>query len=447
MSISKTLAQTALFPRAIAFLLILLLCEAGLPCDPAFSNEASFSQEDLSLLSKIQKDTFQYFIRLSDKNTGLTRDSSQPGAPASIAATGFSLAAFAIAQSHGWVEPEYAQKYLEKTLKTLLNKAAHKNGFFYHFLDSKSGKRVWDSEASSIDTALLVAGALLAGQMNPGTPIEAMAQKIYSRIDWAWMMNGSDFVCMGWRPESGFLPYYWDTYSELMILLALAIGAPENPIPPGAWERWMRHEAVYNNKRIVYSPSGSLFTYQFSHAYIDFRNLWDEDRNYFENSKLATLANREYSLSARYEFKGYSEKSWGLSASLGPGGYKNYGGKPGEGLHDGTVAPYASLSSIIFSPDFSMNAVRFFYENYGDQLYGPFGFRDAFNLNKNWWAAEYIGIDQGITLLMLENFLQNGIIWKKFMALKSIQKWVGLAKLKIEGVGVSTDQNLITPAS
>jgi hypothetical protein len=387
------------------------------------------SPEDRALLNKIEKDTGQYFIRFSDKLTGLTRDSSRAGSPASVAATGFALAAYAIGGSRGWIPRDYAYERILTTLQTLHRKAAHQEGFFYHFLDSRTGKRVWGSEASSIDTALAVAGALLAAQYYPGTEAERLAEEIYERVNWKWMMNGSDFICMGWTPESKFLPYYWDSYNELMVLMALAIGSPASPVPPNAWKRWLRPEENYNGHKVIYASTGSLFTYQFSHAFIDFRGLDDRGINFFENSREATLANRDYSMSFAGKYKGYSGSSWGLSASVGPGGYKAYGGKPGGGLQDGTIAPYAAISSVVFTPEFSTQAARFFFDSYQKELYGNFGFKDAFNPDKGWWAAEYLGIDQGITLLMLENYLNNGSVWKNFMALPAIQKWIDLTGL------------------
>lgn len=384
---------------------------------------------DIALLEKIEKDSLNYFVRMSDKVSGLTRDSSRPGSPASIAATGFALAAIAIGGARGWVPEDYAYEQLRKTLKNLLTKAQHRKGFFYHFLDARSGRRVWESEASSIDTALLIAGALLAGEYYPGTDVERMARALYERVDWKWMMNSSDLICMGWKPESGFLPYYWDQYSEHLILQALAIGSPTHPVAPETWQSWLRNRDDYRGISVLYSFSGSLFTYQYAHAFIDFKELNDRSVNYFENSKAATMANRNYSLESRAQYQSYSEASWGLSASLGPGGYKAYGAKPGQGLHDGTVAPHAAISSIVFTPEESIRAARFMYDEHGEKLYGHFGFKDAFNLDKRWWASEYLGIDQGITVLMLENFLQDGILWQKFMRLRSIQKWIKLCKL------------------
>ena len=395
----------------------------------AWGQEA-ISPEDRLFLEKIQRDTIEYFIRHSDRDTGLTQDSSRPGSPASIAATGFSLASIAVAQSHGWIPRQQAYDQIRKTLLTLQLEAHHQNGFFYHFLDPKTGKRAWRSEASSIGTALLLAGALLAAQYFPETDIPHLVQSIYERVNWHWMMNGSPLLSHGWKPESGFLPYYWDTYNELIILQALAIGASKNAIPAEAWEAWDRLEDTYNEKRIVYSHSGSLFTYQFSQAFIDFRNLKDRDINYFENSRNASIANWEYSGSFKNQYQGYSEVSWGLSACIGPGGYRAYGGKPGQGIQDGTIAPYASIGSLVFTPKLSLPAIKFFYQQYLDSLYGPLGFKDAFNLDKKWWSPEYLGIDQGISVLMLENFLTDGGIWEKFMRLPAIQKWIDLCKLR-----------------
>lgn len=406
--------------------------------------------EEIELMTKIEKDTLQYFIRLSDKNTGLTRDSSRSGSPSSIAATGFALAAFAIGGSRGWIPHDYAYNRVLTTLKVLKEDAHHQNGFFYHFLDARSAKRVWSSEASSIDTALLLAGALLAGQYYPGTEVETIAKELYERVDWKWMMNGSKFICMGWTPESKFLPYYWDSYNELMLLEALAVGAPQNPAPPEAWHAWLRPEGNYNGHRVIHSSCGSLFTYQYSHAFIDFRGLKDGGNDFFDNSREATLANRDFSLSFAGKYRGYSENSWGLSASVGPGGYKAYGALPGGAIHDGTIAPYAAVSSIVFTPELSIAALKFFYHHYAENIYGNFGFKGAFNLDKSWWADEYLGIDQGITLLMLENFLHDGIVWKKFMSLESIQKWTaltGLAGHRGEKASESPSLEVATPTA
>lgn len=418
-----------LIRRFFPLYFLLSLSVSSFQVPPAWA-DLNLAEEDLQLLRRIERDSIQYFIRHSDPETGLTQDSSRPGSPASIAATGFSLAGLAIAQSQGWISYNKAYHQILRTLRTLRHQAHHEKGFFYHFLDPKTGKRVWKSEASSIDTALLLAGALLAAQYFQGTEIPRLAQEIYDRVDWPWMMNGSSLVCHGWKPESGFLPYYWDSYNELIILQALAIGSSTHPIPLEAWDAWDRLEDEYNGKRIVYSHSGSLFTYQYSHAFIDFRNLRDRDINYFENSRMATAANWEYSMSFKDQNPSYSESSWGLSACLGPGGYRAYGAKPGAGIHDGTIAPYAMIASIVFTPELTLPSVKALLQNHGPKVYGPLGFKDGINPGKRWVSWEYLGIDQGITVLMLENFLSEGSPWKKFMRLPEIKKWVERCRLK-----------------
>lgn len=396
---------------------------------PTFSSAYDLSQAETKLLERIQRDTLLYFLSQTNPNTGLVKDNSRPGSPASIAATGFGLAALAIGADRGWITQDLARERILKTLFTLDTKAAHEHGFFYHFLDTKTGKRVWKSEASSIDTALLIAGALTAAQYYPGTEIEKRAHKIYERVNWKWMLNDSDLICMGWTPEGEFLPYYWDSYNELLILQALALGSPTHPIPPSSWNAWFRNEDTYNNRSIVYSHSGSLFTYQYSHAFIDFKNLNDAGINYFENSVQASLANREYSLGFDKEFKSYNTYSWGLSAAAGPGGYKAFGAKPGTGIHDGTIAPHAAIGSLPFTPKESLNAVKFFYLKLGDKIYKKYGFTGAFNIDKKFYPEEYLGIDQGIIFLMIENFTNKGSLWNKFMTLDCIKKWIEIANL------------------
>ncbi|MBI4394972.1 MAG: hypothetical protein HY583_02130 [Candidatus Omnitrophica bacterium] len=400
-------------------------------CFPLYSQGTlSISKEDYLLLKKVQKDSFQYFLTQTDPETGLTKDSSRVGAPASIAATGFALVSFAIAFQNGWLSYREAYQKIARTFDTLEQRAAGEKGFFYHFLNPKTGKRIWASELSSIDTAILIASVLLAASYFRGTDLEVRARRLYDRVDWNWMLNGTLLFSHGWKPERGFLPYQWDMYAEHLILQALAGGSETFPVSGQVWREWKRDTDSYNGKEIVYSYTGSLFTYQYSHAFIDFRNLNDGGINYFDNSKKATLANQEFCVLNEASYRSYQNQIWGLSACLGPDGYKAYGAEPGIGLHDGTVAPYAALSSIVFTPAESMSVIRNVYESYGDRLYGPMGFKDSFNLDRNWWASEYLGIDQGITVMMLENFLNDGAIWKRFMRLPAIQRWIERTQLE-----------------
>lgn len=381
------------------------------------------SETDRQMLEKIQRDSFQYFIEQTNPQTGLTKDSSRNGSPASIAATGFAVASFAIGSAHGWISYQEAYRRISKTLKTVKGRQAGVKGFYYHFLDPDTGRRTWSAEVSSIDTALFLAGILLASTYFQGTDLTPEINALYDRVDWSWMLNRTNHFSHGWKPNSGFLPYYWDMYAEHLILQALASGSGTKPVSPEVWRAWKRDKETYNGKEIVYSYTGSLFTYQYSHAFIDFRQLSDAGINYFENSTRATEANLEYSKENATEYKTY-ETYWGLSASLGPDGYKAYGALPGLGLHDGTIAPYAAIASIVFSPAKSTATIKAMYDNLKPKLYGSYGFRDAFNLDAHWWADEYIGIDQGITLLMLENYLNNDAVWKRFMTLPFMKRWI-----------------------
>lgn len=394
-----------------------------------FAQEFSLSEEDRDFLEKIQRDSVQYFLTYTNPETGLTQDSSAGGSPASVAATGFGLAALAIATTHGWISYREAYERIGRTIDTLEKNLTGQNGFFYHFLDPKTGKRIWKSEVSSIDTALLMAGALLAATYFGGTDLERRIYRLYDRVQWDWMLNGSLLFSHGWKPEGGFLPYYWDIYSEHLILQALAIGSDTHPAPKEVWNTWERLEDTFNGKSVIYSYTGSLFTYQYSHAFIDFKNLSDDGIDYFENSKKAAAANREFAALHENEFTSYQNGLWGLSASLGPDGYKAYGAEPGLALHDGTIAIYSVLSSIVFSPEESISSIRKIRELEGGRLYGTYGFVDAFNLDRKWRAGEYLGVDQGITVLMLENYLYDGAVWKRFMKLEPIKRWVERAEL------------------
>ncbi|MBI4972120.1 MAG: hypothetical protein HZC17_09895 [Candidatus Omnitrophica bacterium] len=409
----------------LTFVLCLWSLVAGL-WSPAFAYTPT--QEEKKFLLQVEQDTSKYFTRFADPKTGLVRDSSRPGSPCSIASTGFALVSWSIAKEHGWMT--YKDSYLLtlRCLKTLRDKVEHKNGFFYHMVSVNTGKRVWSSEASSIDTALLLAGALYAGQVYKGTEVERIASELYRRVNWKWMTNNTLLLCHGWKPEGGFLPYYWDMYSEHLILQALAIGSPTHPISKQAWNEWNREEGEYNGKKVVNSFTGSLFTYQFSHAFIDFRNLWDRDINYFDNSQNATLTNLDFCLSNQSIYKSYSPENWGLSACLGPKGYKAYGALPGQAINDGTIAVHAAAGSIPFAPEITIKTLMSFYTLHKNNLYSPFGFKDSFNLEIDWWAQEELGVDQGITLLMIENFLSE-TIWKRFMKLEYIQKWIALCDL------------------
>jgi len=375
----------------------------------------TLSSEDKELLDEIQKKAFDYFIQETDRKNGLTRDRAHnfkkgaSNAPASIAATGFMLSALPVGVEHGWMDRGSAGELVRRTLRFFLDDAPQEHGFFYHFLNFRSGERIKNSELSPIDTALFLAGVLFAAEYFQESDIRSMADAIYERVDWQWMLHGGDTLAMAWSPEEGFSRRRWDHYDESMILYLLAIGSPTHPIPAESWHKIARPVGSYGGYPVIQMPP--LFTHQYSHIWVDFRNKNDGFADYFQNSVNATLANRAFCMKEAGRFSTYGSDSWGLTASDGPFGYKAYGAPPGWALHDGTVAPTACTSSIAFTPRESMNCIRYLYQTHQDRLWGQYGFSDAFNLDKNWYSEEVIGIDQGPILLMIENF-RTGLVWQ-----------------------------------
>ncbi len=420
-----------MFKKASIFLLILnLISFIASPLSVAQPfNPPNISKSDDEFLDKIERDTFRYFWEKADPKTGLIADSSISGSPCSIAAVGFGLTAICIAQSRGWVTYKEAYVRVFKTLKTFKNLLKNEHGFYYHYVDMRTGKRAWSSEVSSIDTALFLAGALFAAQYFKGTQIERIAKYLYERVNWKWMMNDTDLICMGWNPKEGFLDVYWDWYSEGIIIYALAVGSPTYPVPADSWFKWRRPKGEYAGYKVVYSFFGSLFTYQFAHSWIDFRNLYEGDLNYWQNSINAAMANRQFCIDNSSQYKGYAEDSWGLTAGDGPDGYKGYGAKPAENLsHDGTINPYGMVASIPLVPDLAIKSLKAIYEKYGDKVYGEYGFKAGFNVDKIWWSKNYIGIDEGVSILMIENY-RTGMVWEYFMRSPYVKAWINLTNL------------------
>lgn len=390
----------------------------------SLSSFAEISVEDERFLDKLERNSFNYFLKEVNPENGLIKDSSRPGAPCSIAVVGFGLTALCIGESRGWISEKEAYKRVLQILKTVKHKVPHEHGFFYHFLDMRTGKRAWNSEVSSIDTALFLAGALFAGEYFKGTEVEKIAHQLYERVEWPWMMNGKNIMCMGWKPETGFLRYYWDSYSEAMVLYGLAIGSPTHPIDKDAWFEWKRTKGSYGAHEVIYSYFGSLFTYHYSHAWINFRDLYDKDNmNYYKNSLNAALANRQFCIDNENKYKTYGEDSWGLTACIGPEGYKGYGAKPGMALNDGTISPSGMAGSIVFAKEESIKGLKSIYDKHKRFIYGRYGFKSGFNLDKKWWAEEYLGLDVGITLLMIENY-RSGFVWDVFMNIIPIKAWI-----------------------
>jgi hypothetical protein len=389
----------------------------------------ALGKSDFALLNDLMTRNARYFLEQADPVTGQVPDraSFDGGAPhqkdtkgvASVASTGFGLSALCVAMKHGDIAKPEAVARAKATLSFLMDKAPQEHGFFYHFIDIRTGARMWNSEASSIDTALLLAGALTAKQCLDDPAVAALADQIYARVDFPWMLNGSpDLLSMGWTPEHGFISARWDTYSEHMILDLLAIGSPAHPIKPTEWDAYARPKVNAGGQEYV-AGVAPLFIHQYSQAYVDFRGKCDHHGlDYFDNSVKATLAQRKFMSDLGKDpsgkYKGWSDDIWGLTASDDcKGGYSAWGAPPLEGPVDGTVVPSAPGGSLMFTPRESLDALRAMKDRY-PKTYGRYGFTDSFSPTNGCVNKDVLGIDQGITLLSAAN-LENGGVWSAFM--------------------------------
>ncbi|MHB1676216.1 MAG: glucoamylase family protein [Sulfuriferula sp.] len=328
-----------------------------------------------------------------------------------------------------WESPQGKEKF-----------ATGYKGFFYHFIDMKTGRRAWKSELSSIDTAFFLAGALAAAQYfdqntEEEKEIRTLGDALYRRADWKWMLNGGETLSMGWKPERGFLKYRWEGYSEALILYALGLGSPTFPLPAKCYQAWLKTYQWKKFYNIEFLYAGPLFIHQLSHLWIDFRNLQDEfmrDKgiDYFENSRRATYVQQQYAILNPKKFKGYEMNCWGITASDGPGPatqkvngkltkfYDYIARKIPNGPDDGTIAPWAAFASLPFAPEIVLPALDHFTKNFPDMI-GKYGFDCSFNPTfesanqgpSGWISKGCYGLNQGPIVLMTENY-RTGFFWQ-----------------------------------
>ncbi|HEY6119749.1 MAG TPA: glucoamylase family protein [Pyrinomonadaceae bacterium] len=396
-------------------------------------NEPREPEADESFLEDLQRRSFHYFWEQGDPQTGLVPDRARTDASpldadhqnvGSIAATGFGLTALCIAAERHWIERNEASQRTRNTLQFFATRAYQQHGWFYHWLDTKTGERRWNSEVSSIDTALLLAGVLTTRQyFSDDAEITSLATKIYERVDFQWMLNGDRLLLShGWKPETGFLKPRWDTYSEDTILYLLAIGSPTHPVPSQSWYALWRDRYRYAGYSYFTTIGVPLFMHQYAHAWIDYRKRREKrgDRiDYFQNSVNATLAHRKFCIDLSYKFPGYGANLWGITASDSARGYLAWGGPPMDPEIDGSVVPSAVGGSLMFTPELSLTALRTMREKFGDKIYGRYGFVDAFNPNNGWVDTDVIGINVGIILLSAEN-MRSQNVWRWFMKNREI---------------------------
>jgi hypothetical protein len=403
------------------------------------------AQSDEELLDRFQRAAFAYFLEQFNPENGLVADTSRAAAPASIAVVGFALSCYPVGVERGWMTRGDAAARTLVTLRFFCNSrqddqpdATGYMGFYYHFLDMKTGVRVWQSELSLIDTTLLLAGVLAASvyfseDTSSENEIRKRADAIYRRIDWRWACGGEGTVRQGWKPESGFLHYGWEGYSEATLLYVLGLASPSHPLPDDSFRAWTATYQWENIYDYEFLYAGPLFIHHFSQAWIDFDGIRDrfmreKDSDYFENSRRATYVQREYARRNPYGFEGYGKNCWGITANDGLGfktlkidgkkrcflGYAARGVPYGP--DDGTIGPCAALSSLPFAPELALSALRHFCARYPEMIRDsrlPSGFNPTLpgGSPSGWVSEGCFGLDQGILILMIENY-RSQLIWK-----------------------------------
>ena len=413
-------------------------------------------------LDLLAETAFRYFWDEANPANGLVKDRSTPNSASSIAAVGFGLSALTVGIDRGWITREEGRERVRTTLDffwTCPQSAAPTSvcgykGFFYHFLDMQTGHRAGTTELSTIDTALLLGGVLHAKQYFTGADadeaqIRALADSIYRRVDWTWPQPEPPLVALGWKPEVGFEicngnVCSWRGYNEAMILYLLGLGSPTHPLADAAWDAWTdgygsQWGTFYGYTFLSFPP---LFGHQYSHLWVDFRGIQDDYMrgkgiDYFENSRRATLAQRAYCAANPGNHPNYSAEEWGLTASDDPFGYRAHGAPPAQS-DNGTITPTAAGGSIAFTPEESREALRTFYLKYRPQLWGEYGLLDAYNVRENWFGNDFLGIDQGPFVIMIEN-LRTERVWDAFMANEDVQRGLERAGFEPTAVGAEDD--------
>ncbi len=418
-------------------------------------------------LEKLQHESFGYFLNEANPVNGLVIDKNAADWPASIAATGLALACYPVSVERGFMPRAAAVERTLNTLRFLWNSrqgpepdATGYKGFYYHFLDMQNGRRAWQSELSTIDSAFLLAGALTAGNYFDADTtdeheIRTLADALYRRADWQWAQNQGATVTHGWTPEGGFLKYRWEGYDEALLLYILGLGSPTHPLPESSYAAWAstyRWETCYGYE---YLYAGSLFTHQLSHVWIDFRGIQDafmrgKGIDYFENSRRATYVQQQYAVANPLNFTGYGRHCWGLTASEGPGpGTIKVGGIERTffdyvargvpyGPDDGTIAPWAVVASLPFAPEIVLPTLDYCIHQAKLTESNPYGFKASFNATypgslgspNGWVSPWHFGLNQGPIILMIENY-RTGFLWRLMQKCSYVAS--GLRRAQFQG--------------
>jgi len=368
--------------------------------------------EASATFDRLQRAAVRYFEEQRHPASGLIANTTERNAPASPAASGVGLSTIPIAVTRGWLSRDQGYRQAADILRGL-ERAEHEKGFFYHFLEPATGQRTWRSEVSPIDSAIAFAGAMVAAEFFPNTEVAERANQLIARAEWPWMLDGEDTLKWGWKPETGFEGGSMD-FSESTLAYLLAIASPTHPIPESTWSAMRRPVSRYRDlPSMVYTQDGSLFAYLLPLAWFDLRERHDAYLDYWTNAETAIRANIQFCRDQRDQFQTYREDLWGVSAALGPDGYKAYGASPGVVVHDGTVAPYVVAAAVPWRPQASLETLHRM-EQLAPSLWTRYGYGNGFNVDRQFICPHTIALDQGLVAILIENH-RTGLVWDLFM--------------------------------
>ena len=457
-------SQTAFSKVLLLFVLISAACTAQTRQQQVFKSNGkvnyAVTSAEMAMLDSIQHKTFLFFLNEHHPEKGIVKDRAAKWAPASIAATGFGIPSFAIGAERKWITRKQAAaitlnmlRFFAGSVQSTDTNATGYKGFYYHFLRMNTGTREWKCELSSIDTGLLMMGIIFArnyynADNDTENEIRSLAATLLGRMDWKFMQLSAtskhpNAISMAWSPENGLLNFGWSGYNEGLFLYILAAGTGMENVNL-SYDSWLStYEWKTPYKGLSHVAFPPLFGHQFSQAFIDFRGLGDKYMkekgiDYFENSRRATYVQRRYASDNPKGWIGYDSLCWGITACDGPGDKFNFGNKKFEGYagrgtsgfdftiaEDGTIAPYAPFSSLPFAPEIVFPTIKSMNEKYGAKIWGKYGYYDAFNLTANWVDNDFLGIDEGPMLMMIENF-RTGLVWNYVMKDPIIQKGLNI---------------------
>lgn len=399
---------------------------------------------DSALLDVVQKQTFRYFWDFAHPVSNLSRERSNEAYDygsevVTTGGTGFGIMSVIVATERKWINRDTAAKFLLKMVK-FLSKSDSYHGVFPHWLNGTTGKTIpfsrKDDGADLVETSFLFQGLLSArqyfnGNNNTEQELRNRINWLWNDVEWNWFTKGEDVLYWHWSPNNGWaMNFAIRGFNECLITYILAASGERYPVTADVYHRgWVQSNFFKNEKEFYgiklplgFDYGGPLFFSHYSFLGINPKGLKDNYADYWQQNRNHTLINREHCIRNPNKFKGYGENCWGLTASDTYDGYNAF--SPTNDF--GTITPTAALSAFPYTPEHSMKALRHFYYNLGDKIWSEYGFVDAFNETKNWYAKSHLAIDQGPIIVMIENH-RSGLIWNLLMSCPEVQ--AGLKKL------------------